>query len=463
MPNAFALLMLAAWPVVTVILFREMSQRRALLASIIAGFLLLPGPAATFDLPLVPPINKTNLPALISLVCLLYINPEDNRRLLPDGWIAKTLVLIYVLVPFATATTNPEPVFWGQIELPPVSYKDALGLSMQQFFTILPMLMARLHLSTGGAIRDLMKALVIAALAYTPLMLIEVPFGPVLHQAIYGFQQSLAFQAVRGDTFRPVVFLDHGLWVAFFLLTATCAAWGLWRARDSGRTPLLLAATALTVMLVLIKSFGALLMLIVLLPVLLIRSPRLQVYTALLIALFCILYPMLKSAGYIPQEQILAQIARLSPERAYSLEFRLDNETMLLDRAFEKPVFGWGSWARNHIIDPISGNLLTVTDGRWVIAVGVYGLVGFFAEFGLLMLPIFLLVRAGIARKPQAFDPLAMTLALLLAVNIFDLIPNATLTPITWMIVGALLGYAEGVRTREVNWRHRPLAWKPVI
>ncbi|QFS84581.1 hypothetical protein FIU97_17620 [Roseivivax sp. THAF40] len=463
MPNAFALLILAAWPVVTVILFREMSQRRALLASLIAGFLLLPGPQAAFDLPLIPPLNKTNLPALISLVCLLYINPEDNRRLLPDGWIAKTLVLTYIFVPFATAATNNAPVLWGRIELPPVSYKDALGLSMQQFFTILPMLLARLHLATGGAIRDLMVALVIAALAYLPLMLIEVPFGPVLHSAIYGFQQSLPFQAIRGDTFRPVVFLEHGLWVAFFLLTATAAAWSLWRATETGRTRYFLTAMALSVMLVLIKSFGALLMMILLLPVLLIRGRRLQVYAAVAIGLFCILYPMLKSAGYIPQERILGQIAQLSEERAFSLEFRLDNESMLLERALEKPIFGWGSWARNHIIDPVSGNLLTVTDGRWVIALGVFGLVGFLAEFGLLMLPILLLIRAGITRRPDAFDPLAVTLCLLLAVNIFDLIPNATLTPVTWMIVGALLGYAEGVRTRDVDWRNRPLEWKPVL
>ncbi|MHA6326938.1 hypothetical protein [Roseivivax sp. CAU 1753] len=463
MPNAFALLILAAWPVVTVVLFREMSQKRALLATLIAGFLLLPGPQAAFDLPLIPPLNKTNLPALMSLVCLLYLNPDDSQRLMPKSRLAQVLVLVYVLVPFATAATNGAPVSWGPIELPRVSYKDALGLSMQQFFTILPMLMARVHLASGGARRDLMMALVIAALVYTPLMLIEVPFGPVLHSAIYGFQQSLAFQAIRGDTFRPVVFLEHGLWVAFFLLTATAMAWSLWRAAEERRLRYFLAAMVLSLMLVAIKSFGALLMMLALLPVLLLPGRRLQVRVALGIAIFCIVYPLLKSAGYIPQDQILAQIARLSEERAFSLEFRLENESMLLERAMEKPIFGWGSWARNHIIDPVTGNLLTVTDGRWVIAFGVFGIVGFAAEFGLLMLPIYLLWRAGITRRPDAFDPSAVTLALLLAVNIFDLLPNATLTPITWLIVGALIGYAEGVETREVNWRNRPLRWKPIL
>ena len=463
MANAFALFMLAAWPVVTIMLFRGLPQQRALLASLIAGYLLLPGTAAAFDLPIVPPLNKMNLPALMCLVCMLQLNPEDNRHLIPRSRIAQALIVIFLLVPFATAATNSAPVSWGRFQVQAVSYKDALGLTMQQFFTILPMLLARRYLSTDDGLRNLLKALVIAALAYTPLMLIEVPLGPILHEKLYGFQQSLPFQAIRGDTFRPVVFLQHGLWVAFFLMTAAAAAWSLWRSGGEDRQRWLAAALVLTFMLVVIKSFGALLMMLTLLPVLLIRGRRLQVYAAFGIAAFCILYPLLKSAGLIPHEAILTQIAQFSEERAYSLQFRFENETQLLERALDKPWFGWGSWARNHIMDPVTGYLLTITDGHWVIAFGVFGVVGFAAEFGLLMLPIFMLWRAGITRDPDRFEPIAATLALLLAVNIFDLLPNATLTPITWMIVGALIGYVEGVETREVNWRNRPLRWKPIL
>ena len=34
-------------------------------------------------------------------------------------------------------------------------------------------------------------------------------------------------------------------------------------------------------------------------------------------------------------------------------------------------------------------------------------------------------------------------MALMLGINMIDLIPNATLTPLTWLMAGAILGYAE--------------------
>jgi len=42
-----------------------------------------------------------------------------------------------------------------------------------------------------------------------------------------------------------------------------------------------------------------------------------------------------------------------------------------------------------------------------------------------------------------AETPYLGALALMLAFNMIDLIPNATLTPLTWLLTGALLGYAE--------------------
>ena len=38
------------------------------------------------------------------------------------------------------------------------------------------------------------------------------------------------------------------------------------------------------------------------------------------------------------------------------------------------------------------------------------------------------------------------TLSLMLAMNLLDLIPNATLTPLSWLTAGALLGNANRLR-----------------
>jgi hypothetical protein len=110
----------------------------------------------------------------------------------------------------------------------------------------------------------------------------------------------------------------------------------------------------------------------------------------------------------------------------------------LLARAAERPILGWGGWGRARIYDPVTGEDLSVTDGRWVIVIGQHGWVGYAAEFGLLALPVLLLLR----RRGDGVQASA-ALAMILAVNLLDLLPNATLTPLTWLVSGALLGFAE--------------------
>jgi hypothetical protein len=74
---------------------------------------------------------------------------------------------------------------------------------------------------------------------------------------------------------------------------------------------------------------------------------------------------------------------------------------------------------------------------------GIFGWAGWLGIFGLLLSPI-VLMWGRLSRVPlQDVSPYVMGMGLLLAINVFDLLPNATLTPMTWMIAGALVGYAE--------------------
>ena len=92
-----------------------------------------------------------------------------------------------------------------------------------------------------------------------------------------------------------------------------------------------------------------------------------------------------------------------------------------------------------------------MTDGRWIIVIGVFGWCGYIVEFGLLALPLLLLALAGTpGRAATDVSPYAGPLALLLAINMIDLLPNATLIPFTWLLAGALLGYAELLRKAPV-------------
>ena len=180
-----------------------------------------------------------------------------------------------------------------------------------------------------------------------------------------------------------------------------------------------------------------------LIPVILLFGRKLQFLVAVLMAGLAVGYPILKGADIVPQEALLQAAAIVDEDRANSLRFRFEQESVLLDRASEKPLFGWGIWARNHILDEETGEILTVADGRWIIRIGMFGWVGFLSEFLLLAAPIFMMWRRARGESAESLSPLAGPIAIILAVNMIDLIPNATLTPLTWLVAGAMLGYAR--------------------
>lgn len=452
MPNGLAYLALALWPLVSVALFRRYPVDRALILTLMIGYLFLPEPPAAFDFPLVPPLTKHTIPALMCFVIILWKRDAEGSWL-PESLAAKILLGIFIFSPLATTLNNERPVFFGLVGLPGLTMKDGLALVMQQSLLVLPYLMARQYLRTGESQRQLLLALMGGGLVYSVLMLIEIRLSPQLNLWIYGFYQHQFGQSIRFGGYRPVVFLYHGLWVAFFCLMSTVSALALWRLdRSHGNTgKYALAAGYLTVILVLAKSLGALVFAVALIPLVLFASRRMQIRAAAVIALLALSYPTMKGADAVPEDRIIELAGRVDQDRAASVQFRFDNENLLLDRAREKPVFGWGSWSRNHILDPVTGFLLTVTDGRWIITIGVYGWVGFIAEFGLILLPIFQLLRETSKRKEEDLSPYIAPLTLMLAINVFDMIPNATLTPFTWLMAGALTGYAEILRRERMN------------
>jgi hypothetical protein len=467
MPNALAYLALGVSPLLVFALYRSLRVELALIWSILLGYLFLPESPAVFDFPLMPPLNKHNMPALAAFIATLLVYPGKGP-LLPESNVGKVLVFTFIFSPLLTVVTNMEPVFYGRVGLPALGLKDALALVLLQFMIIMPFLLARRHLNSGDALRDLMKALMIAGLVYSLLMLIEIRLSPQLNLWTYGFFQHYFGQSVRFGGYRPVVFLYHGLWVAFFAMTAALATLALWRVKlreFESSIRYFLAALYLLVVLVLSKSLGALIFAAFAVPLILLTKPRMQMRVAVLLAVLALGYPLMKGANLVPEDFLISRAAAISEDRAGSIQFRFDNERTLLDRASLKPVFGWGSWGRNHELDPETGRLLTVTDGRWIVTIGTFGWVGFLAEFGLLLLPILQSARQVKRLTPLDYSGLVGAATLLLAINAVDMIPNATLTPITWLFAGTLTGYAERLKQRSPTDAHllSKLEWKPVI
>ena len=233
MPNAFAFFVLFTWPLVTFALLRVLPRGRALIACLIIGYLFLPPPPAGLDLPAMPPLTKETIPNL-SLAVLALLLWRPGLSIIPDSPVVRGLIVMFLLSPFATVITNTEPVYYGAIGLPGLQLKEAVSLLVQQAILIVPFLLARAVLVSDEDLRDLVWALFIAGLVYSVPMLLEVRLSPQLNIWIYGFFQHNFDQMIRFGGFRPIVFLYHGIWVAFFCMTSVLAAVALLRS-EGGR------------------------------------------------------------------------------------------------------------------------------------------------------------------------------------------------------------------------------------
>jgi hypothetical protein len=459
MPNLFAQIMLFGWPLVVFALFRRLPPAAALCWSILAGYLLLPTRTG-LNLPMVPTIDKDGMPVLTAAVMLvLGVGAAGARGLAGPGragWgragadearprhgralIAGLLVLLFVS-PVLTVLTNADPVPAGPWRIPGLRPYDAASTLAGMGITLLPFLLARRFLASPESHVLLLRILVVAMLCYSMLILYEVRMSPQLNRMIYGFFPHSFQQHMRAGGFRPLVFLNHGLWLAILVSMTILAAVALWRHRlaEGGGSagPWLLAAFYLSVVLFLSNSLGALALTLLLAPAVALLGVRGQLLVAAILAGVVLLYPMLRGSGLVPVDRIHAISLAISEDRAQSFMFRIENEDRLLDRAAEKPLFGWGKWGRNLVFDQNTGQSISVTDGAWIIIIGNFGWLGYIAQFGLLTVPILLL---ALRRGTLGLSPATGGLALVMAVNLIDLLPNATLTPVTWLIGGALAG-----------------------
>lgn len=438
MPNSIAFLMLLIWPVIMVVLFKKLSPDRALVWSFLGAYMLLP-PEVYIDLPLVPTLNKYTLPSVAAFVlCLTMV--DQKIRLFPASRLVSILMIGFVLSPLVTVLSNREPVFWGVVVLPGLSIKDAISVVLSNAITIIPFILGFNLLSTPQARRAFLVAYMTAGLIYSLPILLEVRISPQINNWIYGYFPELFVQQLRFGGYRPMVFMGHGLVVAFFTLMAILSAAVLGSgAGDDKRARYLAILGYLLAVLVLCKTVGVILFAILFLPVILLAGPRLKGWAMLVCAVFVLTYPVLRATEMIPVERLVSYAAMIQAERAQSLEYRFDNEKRLLDHAAKKPIAGWGYWNRNRVFDEVTGRDLTVPDGYWIIIIGVVGWVGYICVFGLLTYP---LLRLWWQRKTPATlgdEHIVYGIALMLGVNLVDLIPNSTINYMTWSIAGLLL------------------------
>lgn len=453
MPNTFAYIVIFSWPIIALVLTRRLGLSMAVAVAVIGGFLLLPT-ATAVNLPILPKFDKDFSAVLAGLLVFWSkrktrfpvggATPLDTSQPQP-GWLPSNILFRLCLLALfggiiLTSLTNTAPLVYGPRVLQGMAFYDILNSVQTAIVSLIPLLLGRKFFASPRDQAVFLTALAVAGILYSFPVLLEVRLSPQLSKWIYGFFPHSFKQHVRGDGFRPLVFMSHGLVLSLFLSLSLLASLACSRL-DGGRQRLkfLGAAGFLFVTLVLSKSLGALAIAFLFVPVMIFAKPRMQVLFSAAVAAIVLTYPALRSYGVIPTEQVTAIAETIDETRARSLNFRLINEDALLAKAAEKPLLGWGGWGRWRVYNA-AGEDITVSDGRWVIDFVSGGWVRYIAIFGLLCLPIIVLV---FRRSATVVDTASAATALILAANLVDLLPNAGLTPLSWLLAGSLIGRLE--------------------
>ncbi len=444
MPNTFAYLALLLTAALAAVAFALLKPRAATAVVLIGAVLFLPQ-RVEFDTVGLPAFDKLMISGLCALVGALITAPRSLMLARPGRGV-DALGILAVAAAVGTVFTNRERLVYSTTVLPAHVPSDVLSILAPLILTVfVPFLLGRALFRTSADLRTLLRVLVLLGIIYLPLVAYEVRMSPQLHRIVYGFTQHSFSQTYRGGGWRPMVFMAHGLALGLFVMTAMVAAWAALRARVNLRfLPTSMVVFALTLLLVLVKSLGALLYGLAAIPLVLFGRAKLQVRVAALLGAITLGYPMLRSADMFPVEATLDLARELSTDRAESLAFRFYHEDHLLEKALERPWFGWGNYARGRVYDE-EGRDISVTDGAWIIVLGSRGALGFVALFGLLLFPIW--KAAWVMRKiPRRSDRLLLAgLALIVALRCVDLLPNGLFSHITIFLAGALHGLATGI------------------
>lgn len=426
LPNKFAIFVLFAWPIAMLILTMIVPVRRVVLVSIIGGNLFLP--ATAIALPGMPNYTKLLAAGIGALLPAFIFASSDLFKFRPK--LFDLFFLGFLVAPGISSLLNGLGPY------------DAFTVTVNRFLEWgVAYWIGRTLFTDLPSLRDLCVAVIVSAMLYAPLCLFEIVMSPQLNRIVYGFRPSDWIMTKRMGGWRPMVFMQHGLALAAWMAAAALVAWILWRSkaiRSIWGIPLSWIAIGLVIVTIMLRSTGAALLLLGLIATAeFIQNTRLRP-----LLLVVIIAPMgyigLRSLGWEGQ-QLVQMVEPLGQERAGSLNMRLENDQMIVDKVMKnRPVFGWGGWGRWRVRDDY-GNDITVSDSWWAILIGTTGLFGLFCTYATFISPLFPLSMHK-SRKHIFIGPLGAAWAIGMGVLLFVIDSLANAMPNTsFMIMGATL------------------------
>lgn len=441
-----AQLVLLLWLPITLYFFTRFPPRSAVIISFIGGLLFLPQKAG-FRLPLIPNYEGM-IATCYGIILGIIIYDAKTLTQFKFKWIDIPM-LIWCICPLFSSLTNGLGLY------------DGFNATLDQTTRWgLPYFLGRLYLNDLAGLRELAINVVKGGLIYVPLCLFESRFSPQLHLLLYGYHQHFFLQSVRTGGYRPVVFMQHGLMVAMWMMLATLVIFWLWQAKVIQKIwgmPVNGLAVVLLITFMMIRSLGAYIYLFYGL-IILFTTKWFRTNLPLLCLIAGISYYLFINVnGAFNGSEIVASIAQFNPERAQSLGFRLKNEEALIEKARQQILFGWGGWGRNRVYEENwRGEVVdvSITDSFWIITFGTRGVVGVISITTAMLLPIVRFCLWGYPAR-NWFNPKiapAAVLAVGLSLFMLDCLLNAMFNPVFPLISGGLSGLSfKPITTRSTK------------
>jgi hypothetical protein len=403
---------------------------RSVATALVFGWLAMP--LLRIDLPLLPQADKGMLLCGATIAALVQCPPIARLR---DGvrWFDLPL-LAFCTSPFFSSVANG------------LGAKDGLSSALAHFIAFaMPYAIGRMAFRDAAALAELARALFIGAACYAPLCVFESRMAPQLHQWVFGMPGRVGWETV--DFYGPLrfkasVFLESPLELTPLLGIATVGGWCLWRCLQVRRIHRFdvrwwIAAAAVAPLMG--KSLGGVVLSLAAFGT--VYATR-RLRTSLIVLALVLVTPAYiatRASGWWDAMNFVEFLREnVSEHRSASMWTRVVNENILVVKALEQPVFGWGGWGRNRVYDE-EGKDISILDGFWIIVLGCNGWFGLGSWLLAVWLPVALALsrwrRLRLWRGSGMFIVWATTAVL---IHSIDCIANSMVNPFYYLMAGAV-------------------------
>lgn len=455
---------LVAWVPISLLIYRRLPVRVAILINFVGGWAILPGanyvPSdAPFPYWFIGSslesdyfITKATVIGFTALLALFLFDRGSLKRFRLTVW--DLAMGMWLIAPLLSAIANPDNFGEGFV-----------GEIYQLLAWGSPYLIGRLYFTDTQSLRLLAKAFVIGGLAYIPICIFENIAGPRLYVWLYGYLPFQMNGAPRLIGYRPIGLLENGNQLGIWMATASLIALWLWRRKAANEIlgiPIMPVAIALFIVTLLCQSTGAIILLLALTPFVFVDPRHLSRSYSIALVVGILAFAIFRLSNIVSWHDLVQENSVAYTIDHYlrsigkgSLGWRLYQDESHIDTALQEPILGYGQWNwwQNGYQRPWS---------LWLLVFGMYGSVGLLALETLLLIPVLRAVWLPLARSDIGYTNMRHTLSAAVLISAIDSLLNGSMLLPLLLVIGGMTIWSGTDAQVEVNYSPRASAGTPI-